>query len=169
MARQFLVTSKHFPARCHCTLIGFLSCMNRHKCQFMNRFHNNCTQSVKWFEIKEKNIIDYLLAMDRSAFLFIMHFIIAKYQTLFFERKHEIILVLSWERFLRRLCEEWRSRVRVYKTFFMLNSAEHEIFPANKIQITNICIFFFLAKHSWAWKFLYKYENANYCWRFHIH
>ena len=28
--------------------------------------------------------------------------------------------------------------------FFMLNSAEHEICPANKSQITN----FFLAKHS---------------------
>ena len=28
---------------------------------------------------------------------------------------------------------------RGYKTFFMPNSAEHEIFPANKIQITNIC------------------------------
>ena len=42
---------------------------------------------------------------------------------------------------------------RGYKTFFMLNSAEHEIFPANKSQITNNCKFF-LAKHSWAWKFL---------------
>ena len=40
-----------------------------------------------------------------------------------------------------------------YKTFFMLNSAEHEIFHANKSQITNNCKFF-LAKHSWAWKFL---------------
>ena len=36
----------------------------------------------------------------------------------------------------------------------MLNSAEHEIFPPNKSQITNNCKFF-LAKHSWAWKFLY--------------
>ena len=33
---------------------------------------------------------------------------------------------------------------RGYKTFFMLNSAEHEIFSAN------------------------KYENANNCWHFHI-
>ena len=41
----------------------------------------------------------------------------------------------------------------VYKTFFMLNSAEHDIFPANESQITNNCKFF-LAKHSWAWKFL---------------
>ena len=37
--------------------------------------------------------------------------------------------------------------------FFMLNSAEHEFFPANKSQIANNCKFF-LAKHSWAWKFL---------------
>ena len=36
---------------------------------------------------------------------------------------------------------------RGYKTFFKLNSAEHEIFPANKSQITNNCKFF-LAKHS---------------------
>ena len=38
---------------------------------------------------------------------------------------------------------------RGYKTFFMLNSAEHEIVHANKSQITNNCKFF-LAKHSWA-------------------
>ena len=38
-----------------------------------------------------------------------------------------------------------RSR-RGYKTFFMLNSAEHEICPADKSQITNNCNFF-LAKH----------------------
>ena len=37
------------------------------------------------------------------------------------------------------------TRPRVYKTFFMLNSAEHEIFPAN------------------------KYENANSSWHFHIY
>ena len=36
-------------------------------------------------------------------------------------------------------------RPRVYKTFFMLNSAEHEIFSAN------------------------KYENANKSWHFHIY
>ena len=33
------------------------------------------------------------------------------------------------------------------KTFFMLNSAEHEICPASKSQITDNCKFF-LAKHS---------------------
>ena len=32
---------------------------------------------------------------------------------------------------------------RDYKTFFMLNSAEHEFYPANKSQITYNC---FLAK-----------------------
>ena len=42
---------------------------------------------------------------------------------------------------------------RGYKTFFMLNSAEHEICPANKSQITNKFKFLF-AKHGWAWKFL---------------
>ena len=39
------------------------------------------------------------------------------------------------------------------KTFFMLNSAAHEICPGNISQITNNCELFF-AKHSWAWKFL---------------
>ena len=43
----------------------------------------------------------------------------------------------------------------------MLNTAEHEILPANKSQITNNCIFFFLniAEHE---NFsANKYENAN--------
>ena len=39
------------------------------------------------------------------------------------------------------------TRPRSYKTFFMLNLAEHEICPANKYQITNNCKFL-LAKHS---------------------
>ena len=39
------------------------------------------------------------------------------------------------------------NRPRGYKTFFMLDSAEHEICPANKSQITNNCKFFF-AQHS---------------------
>ena len=38
-----------------------------------------------------------------------------------------------------------KSRPQGYKTFFMLNSAEHEIFSAN------------------------KYENANNSWHFHIY
>ena len=47
----------------------------------------------------------------------------------------------------------WENRARGYKTFFMLNSAEHEICPANKSHITNNCKFF-LSEHSWAWNFL---------------
>ena len=65
----------------------------------------------------------------------------------------------------------------------MLNSAEHEICPVNKSQITNICKFF-PAKHSQArdYKTFFmlnsaeheifsanKYENANNCWHFHIY
>ena len=42
---------------------------------------------------------------------------------------------------------------KVIKKFFMLNSAEHEICPANKSQIINNCKFF-LTKYSWAWTFL---------------
>ena len=37
--------------------------------------------------------------------------------------------------------------LRGYKTFFMLNSAEHKVYPPNKSQITYNCKFF-LAKHS---------------------
>ena len=40
-----------------------------------------------------------------------------------------------------------RTRQEMIKLFFMLNSAENEICPANKSQITNNCKFFF-AKHS---------------------
>ena len=40
----------------------------------------------------------------------------------------------------------------VYKTFFMLNTAEHEICPANKSQITNNCklvgIFIFISREN---------------------
>ena len=56
-----------------------------------------------------------------------------------------------------------------YKTFFMLNSAKHEICPANKFQITDNCKFFLLniAEHE---NFsANKYANANYCWHFHIY
>ena len=50
----------------------------------------------------------------------------------------------------------------------MLNSAEHEICPANKSQITNNCKFF-LPKTAEHENFpANKYENANYCWHFHI-
>ena len=58
---------------------------------------------------------------------------------------------------------------RGYKTFFMLNSAEHEIWPANKSQITNNHNFFLqnIAEHEIF--SVNKYENANYCWHFHIY
>ena len=40
-----------------------------------------------------------------------------------------------------------KTRPQGYKTFIMLNTAEHEIFPPNKSQITSNCKLF-LAKHS---------------------
>ena len=58
----------------------------------------------------------------------------------------------------------FKSRTWGYKTFSMLNSAEHEICPANESQIIKNCKYF-LAIHSWA----NKYENANYSWYFHIY
>ena len=58
---------------------------------------------------------------------------------------------------------------RGYKLFFMLNSAEHEICPANKTQLTNNCKIF-LAKRTEHENFsANKYENANFCWYFHIY
>ena len=44
-----------------------------------------------------------------------------------------------------------------YKAFFMLNSAEHEIFCTNKYENANNI---FSAN---------KYENANNSWHFHIY
>ena len=73
------------------------------------------------------------------------------------------VLVLQPVNTIKVILSQLAIRPRGYKTFFMLNSAEHEIFPVNKSQVTNNCKFF-LAKHSWEWKiFCYKYENANYC------
>ena len=57
------------------------------------------------------------------------------------ENKPEVIKVVSLVKSTKCI---WP---RGYKTFFMLNSAEHEIFHAHKSQITNNAKFF-LAKHS---------------------
>ena len=53
---------------------------------------------------------------------------------------------------------------RGYKTFFMLNSAEHEICPVNKSQISNKCKFFILniAEHE-------NFSIDKYYWHFHIY
>ena len=54
--------------------------------------------------------------------------------------------------------------------FFMLNLTEDEICFTNKSQITNNCEFC-LAKHIPEHENFsaYKFENANYCWHFHIY
>ena len=59
---------------------------------------------------------------------------------------------------------------KVIKLFFVHNSAEHEICPANEPQITNNCKFF-LVKHTAEHENFSanKYENANYCCHFHIY
>ena len=49
----------------------------------------------------------------------------------------------------------------------MLNLTEHEFFHANKSQITNNYFLLNIAEHE---NFsANKYENANYCWHFHIY
>ena len=51
--------------------------------------------------------------------------------------------------------------------FFMLNSAEHEICPANKLlTIANSFLLNIVEHENFSAN---KYENANYCWHFHIY
>ena len=66
--------------------------------------------------------------------------------------------------------DSWLTRPKCYKTFFMLNLAKHEIFPANKSQITNNCKFC-LAEHIVTLENFSanKYDNTNRCWYFHIY
>ena len=66
----------------------------------------------------------------------------------------------------------------------MLNSSEHEIFPANKQQITDklcccffvvvvvfcfVCLFFLLSLAECEIFYAHEYENANSSWHFHIY
>ena len=52
----------------------------------------------------------------------------------------------------------------------MLNPTEHEIFQANKSQITSNAKNSFLLNIAEHENFsVNKYENANYCWHFHIY
>ena len=59
-------------------------------------------------------------------------------------------------------------RPRGYKTFFMLNLAEHEIFHAYKSQLT-IANSFLLNIVEHEIFSANKYENANCSWHFHIY
>ena len=56
-----------------------------------------------------------------------------------------------------------------HKTFFMLNSAEHEICPGNNLKLLTTTSSFLLniAEHENV--SANKYENANYRWHFHIY
>ena len=61
-------------------------------------------------------------------------------------------------------------RPRGYKTVFMLNSAEHEICPANKnLRLRTIANSFSLNIAEYENFSSNKYENANYCWHFRIY
>ena len=55
---------------------------------------------------------------------------------------------------------------RVYKTFFLLNSAQHETCSANKSQITYNRKFYLEEEEEF---FYNKYENANCHWHFRIY
>ena len=51
----------------------------------------------------------------------------------------------------------------------MLYSAEHNIRPVNKYQITNNSIFFLLNIAEDEKLSAFKYQNSNYYWQFHIY
>ena len=61
------------------------------------------------------------------------------------------------------------TRPRGYKTFFMLNSAEHEIVLLIDIKLLNIAISSLLNIAEHETFSANKYENANFCWHFHIY
>ena len=64
----------------------------------------------------------------------------------FFIRRENFMVIWVWKKFYNLgVCICTKIWPKVIKLFFMLNSAEHEVFSAN------------------------KYENANYCWHFHIY
>ena len=77
--------------------------------------------------------------------------------------------------FLRRV--KWKRVVGAYeksgpeviKLFFMLNSAEHEICPVTNLRLltTANSVLLNIAEHEIV--SANKYENANYCWHFHIY
>ena len=51
----------------------------------------------------------------------------------------------------------------------MLNSAEREIFPAKNIKLLAIANSFLINIAEHENLPANKYENANYCWHFHIY
>ena len=73
------------------------------------------------------------------------------------------ILLNIWTALLDILSDMSEPRLRGYKTFFMLNSAEHEICHANKSQITNNCTFF-LAKHIVGIFIFISWEDFKFSW-----
>ena len=58
------------------------------------------------------------------------------------------------------------SRPRGYKTFVVLNSAEHDICPANLSKLLKSVISFFFNIAENENLSTNKYENANHCWYF---
>ena len=58
---------------------------------------------------------------------------------------------------------------RGYKTFFMLNSTEHELCPAKNLIFLTIASSFLLNMAEHENFSANKYENANFCWHFYIY
>ena len=61
-------------------------------------------------------------------------------------------------------------RPRGHKTFFVLNSAVHEICPATiNLKLLTVANSFLLNIAEHGNFSANKYENASYCWHFHIY
>ena len=83
----------------------------------------------------------------------------------------EMNYIFSWHNFIVKGISTDQIAKIVAPRSLSLFHVQPDFFPANKSQITNNCKFF-LAKHNVAEHENFsanKYENANYCWHFHIY
>ena len=95
---------------------------------------------------------------------FFLNFLLLFYNTCMYFQS--FIFIFS---FFHKQRDRNLTKLRGYKTFFMLNSAEHEICLLINIKLLTIANSFLrnIAEHE---NFsANKYENANCCWHFHIH
>ena len=84
-------------------------------------------------------IIHYI---DSTSIVSMASYPVYEYHHYYYMLRQRSVVITIWAVSSEKVPEIWP---RGYKTFFMLNSAEHEIFSA------------------------YKYENANNSWHFHIY
>ena len=66
-------------------------------------------------------------------------------------------------------CSFSNTWLQSYKTFFLLHSVEHEFFLQINLKLLAIAISFLKNIADNEYFSANKYENANYCWHFHIY